>query len=615
MQDGQLVDVLLAELLPNGLDFLLDDAVEQVALQGAQEHLDHVPGQVDLLHELAAVRLPLQLLLVLVQAQQALRDEMAGVLDLEYEAEDLHVLAQVDVGEVGLQDDGQLLELESDAVLQALQEDIDRFLLVHLCAPASLHLHPRHGRPAHLVELGLQAPQELVSVVKQGALAEVADIYAGVPAHAELQEAAEGLAVAVEEDLAHELHEVEELILVVDEEAVGLVGELDLLPDDVVDAKLQYCVGAHVDVLVLVMGEGLDFRGLRFRLRIGLGFGLRGVNFGVAGDRDGAVYFLEGGRRFWLFLVLGQSLLDAGLIDQWGCNCSRGLYCLYLGILCLFDYLLLTFYLLLLLLSLHHLDALLLGLLDQLLLLHDELGLLPELLVQQEPLLLLLLYQLVEPAPLLPLQDVLLDPLDLLYILQVHLVLPLLGVLNPLHQSLLQHVDFPNFLLLLLQLLLPDPVPVPPLYGLDHPPLPVEHLPPVVGVVLQLAGLHHDGDVLLGPANQVQLVRLVLYQLDPFAQVRKQVLQVLEVETQVGVVPVGNLDGLLEDDAVEGEGDGLEGGPQQLQRHLVALAGQAVVAAGQADNLPEHHRLRVQEAGVEVNVVLALGLYEGLVDE
>lgn len=71
-------------------------------------------------------------------------------------------------------------------------------------------------------------------------------------ADAEMEKVVIGFSIAVEEYFSHELHDVQQLVLVVDQIAQTQIGDLNLLLNDIIDAKLKHCVCANMNVFSLL---------------------------------------------------------------------------------------------------------------------------------------------------------------------------------------------------------------------------------------------------------------------------------------------------------------------------------------------------------------------------
>ena len=69
---------------------------------------------------------------------------------------------------------------------------------------------------------------------------------------AEMEKVVIGFSIAVEEYFPHELHDAQQLVLVVDQIAQTQIGDFNLLLNDVIDAKLKYCVCAYMNVFSLL---------------------------------------------------------------------------------------------------------------------------------------------------------------------------------------------------------------------------------------------------------------------------------------------------------------------------------------------------------------------------
>jgi hypothetical protein len=114
--------------LSHPLAFLLDYPEEEVVFEGGHEVLDYEPDHVEFVEEaqlelgMGAV---LELFLVVVQGFPTRGDQGFAVTQSDDEAEDLDVLGEVDVGEVGLEYDGEGFEFEADMVFDAVFEDAD----------------------------------------------------------------------------------------------------------------------------------------------------------------------------------------------------------------------------------------------------------------------------------------------------------------------------------------------------------------------------------------------------------------------------------------------------------------------------------------------------------
>ena len=67
----------------------------------------------------------------------------------------------------------------------------------------------------HFVELWPQATNKLISEIKQRAFIKVLYVNFGVVADANVQEVCVSLSVAIKEYLPHELHNIQQLILIV----------------------------------------------------------------------------------------------------------------------------------------------------------------------------------------------------------------------------------------------------------------------------------------------------------------------------------------------------------------------------------------------------------------
>lgn len=73
----------------------------------------------------------------------------------------------------------------------------------------------------------------------------------GVVVDAEMKKFGCGFSIPTQEYSPHELHDVEQLISIKDEETQGQVRDFDLLLHHIINADLQYCIRAHVKIQLL----------------------------------------------------------------------------------------------------------------------------------------------------------------------------------------------------------------------------------------------------------------------------------------------------------------------------------------------------------------------------
>lgn len=122
----------------------------------------------------------------------------------------------MNIRKVGFQDHWQFTELETNRYFNAFLEQVDLSVLINASSsPEDFMLGPGNWLAMHLVELWSQATNKLVSEIEQWAFIKVLYVNFGVVTDANVQKVCVSLAIAIEEDLPHELHYIQQLILIV----------------------------------------------------------------------------------------------------------------------------------------------------------------------------------------------------------------------------------------------------------------------------------------------------------------------------------------------------------------------------------------------------------------
>lgn len=122
----------------------------------------------------------------------------------------------MNIRKVGFQDDWQFTELETNRYFNAFLEQVDLSVLINASSsPEDFMLGPGNWLAMHFVELWSQATNKLVSEIEQWAFIKVLYVNFGVVADANVQKVCVSLAIAIEKDLPHELHYIQQLILIV----------------------------------------------------------------------------------------------------------------------------------------------------------------------------------------------------------------------------------------------------------------------------------------------------------------------------------------------------------------------------------------------------------------